>query len=112
MDYYKIKYELEKRNIPIKHFCSRIGITEQGLHQMIRKGSMKIELLEKISEELKLPMSFWFQETAHHPSLKHQHFNETEISLPIEQKKTPSFKSIDQLTTDLNKVLKSLANQE
>lgn len=37
-----------KKNIPIRWLAEDIGISEPGLHQMIRTGSMKADVLEKI----------------------------------------------------------------
>ncbi len=62
MRYSKIKLELEKRHIPFKSFCKKIGVSEQGLHQMIRNRSMKISTLERISDMLHLDMSYWFDD--------------------------------------------------
>lgn len=62
MNYYRIKRELERRNISIRSISKNIGVTEQGLHQMIRNGSMKISVLEEISKFLKVDVIYWFQD--------------------------------------------------
>lgn len=60
MNYYRIKRELERRNISIRSISKNIGVTEQGLHQMIRNGSMKISVLEEISKFLNVDITHWF----------------------------------------------------
>jgi transcriptional regulator with XRE-family HTH domain len=62
MNYRRIKTELERRNLSIKELCRRIEVSEQGLHQMIRKQSMKLEVLERISRVLNVDMAYWFRE--------------------------------------------------
>lgn len=62
MNYYRIKRELERRNISIRSISKNIGVTEQGLHQMIRNGSMKISVLEEISKFLNVDVTLWFQD--------------------------------------------------
>ena len=44
MNYGKIKLELERRGIILREFCRKIDITEQGLYQMIRNQSMKVDV--------------------------------------------------------------------
>lgn len=62
MNYYRIKRELERRNISIRSISKNIGVTEQGLHQMIRNGSMKISVLEEISKFLDVDIAHWFED--------------------------------------------------
>ena len=66
MNYRRIKTELEQRNLSIKELCHKIGVSEQGLHQMIRKQSMKLEVLERISRVLNVDMAYWFREDLDH----------------------------------------------
>ena len=62
MNYRRIKSVLSRRDISVKDLCRSINVSEQGLHQMIRKQSMKVEVLERISRVLNLDMAFWFHE--------------------------------------------------
>ncbi|MCD7973884.1 MAG: helix-turn-helix domain-containing protein [Candidatus Azobacteroides sp.] len=109
MNYDKIKPELEKRGIVIKDFCRRINITEQGLHQMIRNRSMKVEVLERVSEVLAVPISYWFDDLEKDgkvfSSIHDPHIDET-VPFYIKGKIQ---KRINSVTTELNKVLKDLA---
>ena len=99
MNYSKIKLELERRRITIKDFCRQIDITEQGLHQMIRNGSMKIDVLERISEVLGVPVTYWFND-------------KYDYEAPYrEPTKISDVQKIDNLTTELNVLLKSLVGK-
>ncbi|MBI9052503.1 MAG: helix-turn-helix domain-containing protein [Bacteroidales bacterium] len=62
MNYSKIKLLLSERNIPISEMTGNIGISEQGFHQMVRKRSMKIETLEKISIFLNVDVKTFFDD--------------------------------------------------
>jgi transcriptional regulator with XRE-family HTH domain len=61
MNYNEIKMLCERRRIPIKEVAAKCGITEAGLHQMIRNKSMKIDVLEKVAEVLEVPVSIFFE---------------------------------------------------
>lgn len=100
MNYNKIKRELERREITIKDFCRKVDITEQGLHQMIRNSSMKIDILERISEGLGVPVSFWFDEQTQETASRKQ------------PAKISDTQRIDKLTSDLNALLKSFAGKQ
>ena len=108
MNYYKIKSELEKRGISIKNFCRRINLTEQGFYQMIRNESMKVDVLERISEALNVPMSYWFNGKDYAPA------DNSGISPPVAEEKKEEFinpKHIDAVTNELNKLLKELSRR-
>ena len=105
MNYYNIKLELEKRGISVKDFCRQINLTEQGFYQMIRNESMKVDVLERISNALNVPVSYWFDAADYVP-------DETAaiVSLPVPENAEGfvSAKHIDAVTTELNKLLKGL----
>jgi transcriptional regulator with XRE-family HTH domain len=61
MDYSAIKALCDKRRISIKELAVRCGITEAGLHQMLRNQSMKIDILEKIAEVLNVSVGSFFE---------------------------------------------------
>lgn len=55
--------ELSKSNsIPIKTIAALLGITEQGLHKMIRQQTMSVEILEKIARILGVSVCCFFDE--------------------------------------------------
>jgi transcriptional regulator with XRE-family HTH domain len=96
MNYNKIKTELEDRGITIKDFCRQLNVTEQGLHQMIRNGSMKIDVLERISEVLDVPVTYWFIDKCEDAGQR------------SEPPKMSDVQKIDNITSELNVLLKSL----
>jgi transcriptional regulator with XRE-family HTH domain len=101
MDYSRIKTELDRKRMSLRDLCYRIDITEQGLHQMIRNKSMKIEVLERISQVLELPVSFWFSDS--------KDFKNAD-STNVEGQVKPNIihQKIDSLTKDLNDMLKDI----
>ena len=110
MDYNRIKTELEHQGKSVRELCFKIDITEQGLHQMIRKRSMKIETLERISNILSLPVSYWFEdekntENSVFKGSTHQTLNRKK------RKNKLSDEKIDDLTKNLNEMLKVIANK-
>jgi transcriptional regulator with XRE-family HTH domain len=60
MNYEEIKVLCDKRRMPVKELAAKCGITEAGLHQMLRNQSMKIDILEKIADVLDVPVSSFF----------------------------------------------------
>lgn len=58
-----IKNILEQRKISIKSFAAKVGMTEHGLHQMIRIGSTTTKTLERIAKELDVDTSIFFETT-------------------------------------------------
>lgn len=71
MNYVLIKDLAEQKGLTVKKLCEEVGITDAGLHQMIRNESMKIEILEKISEVLNIPVSTFFSESSDSSSSKY-----------------------------------------
>ncbi|MDR1342697.1 MAG: helix-turn-helix transcriptional regulator [Prevotellaceae bacterium] len=105
MNYHKIKIELERRKITIKAFCQQIGTTEQSLHQMIRNQSMKVDVLERISVALKVPIGYWFDDGSS---------AEKEVSAKQKDKNAGNAvtaERIDAVTGDLNSLLKALSKK-
>ena len=62
MNYERIKVLSEKKSIALKDIAYKIGVTEAGFHKMLTNKTMKIETLEKISEILEVPVSYFFDE--------------------------------------------------
>jgi transcriptional regulator with XRE-family HTH domain len=68
LDYNKIKKLIALKNISIKRFFEeQIGMTENGFHQAVRNHTLKVRDLEKISRELGVPVSYWFEEDENVP---------------------------------------------
>ena len=66
---------------------------------MIRNGSMKIEVLERISKVLDLPVSYWFDDTAR------------DLAWRNEPAKLSDSQRIDNVTAELNRLLKSISGK-
>lgn len=63
MDYSKIKKAITHNNYRLRDFIiEKIGMTEGGFYHAIKNHTLKIRDLEKISEALNLPMTYWFKE--------------------------------------------------
>lgn len=58
--YEKLKKVLAEKKITVKDLCERIGITEGGFYLTVKNNSFKVATLELISEELDIPMTYWF----------------------------------------------------
>ena len=113
MDYSRIKVELEQKSISIRDLCYKIDVTEQGLHQMIRNKSMKVEILERISNVLGLPVSYWFEDLTNTGNFTSNSSMGAAINSKL-GKQTPSkliYEKIDSLTKGLNEMLKAVASR-
>ena len=110
MDYSRIKIELEHKGISVRELCYKIDVTEQGLQQMIRKKSMKVEVLERISKVLYLPVSYWFEDekNAGNAVVKGSEHRDSNSK---KRKTKLSDEKIDALTQNLNEMLKVMANK-
>jgi len=113
MDYSRIKLEVDHKEMTIKDLCCRIGVTEQGLHQMIRKESMKVEILERISSVLELPVTYWFEGClAASCDINMIPNVDIEVVTNVKKRKRKKdnliLKKIELLTNELNRMLKEL----
>lgn len=70
---FKIRNLVEKQKITIRDLSKQVGITEQGLQKLIRQNSTKTDTLEKIAGVLKVPVSYFFEETETNVSIKMEH---------------------------------------
>ena len=110
MDYSRIKIELEHKGISVRELCYKIDVTEQGLHQMIRKKSMKVEILERISKVLYLPVSYWFENEKYTRDATVNGSDHCNLNNKKRKNKLSDDK-IDALTKNLNEMLKVMANK-
>ncbi len=63
LEYNKIKSEIEQRNFNLKYFIPKYtDMKPDGFRLACENGTLKIRTLQAISNTLKLPMSYWFQE--------------------------------------------------
>lgn len=63
MDYSNILIEMEKRRYPIEKTAVIAGLTGAGLRSALKKKTLRIEHLERISKEIGVPMVYWFQDS-------------------------------------------------
>ncbi|WP_044213641.1 hypothetical protein [Flammeovirga sp. OC4] len=56
----KIKSELKRNGIQIKQLCQKIDLTNDGLNNGLRTGSLKVIKLIDIANFLDLPMNYFF----------------------------------------------------
>ena len=59
----RIKKALFDKGWSQKKLCGEIEITENGFKSMLETGSMKISTLQRISEAMDIPLSFFLDET-------------------------------------------------
>ena len=63
MNYSKLKKKIRENKFTILHFCEEIiGISAAGFHQNVKKNDLRINILEKMSGKLGVPMVYWFEE--------------------------------------------------
>lgn len=56
----KIKELSRKKNISLKSIAEQIGVSEQGIHKMIREETMSAVVLEKITRILNVSVCMFF----------------------------------------------------
>ena len=55
-----IKVLLKEKNITIRDFSARVGLTEQGLQKLIRENTTRVDTLETIARELNVSIVEFF----------------------------------------------------
>ena len=58
----KLKRALKEKKVSQKTLAANIGMSETGFVQMINNSSIKVETLERICEELGLPINYFFED--------------------------------------------------
>ena len=62
MNLIRIKKISEKKDITLKSLCERINMSYQNLNRCIRENKISANDLEKISDVLEVPVSYFFEE--------------------------------------------------
>lgn len=62
MNYNKLKKKIKENKVTINDFCKQMGITAQGFHGNVKKNDLRINMLEKMSKALGVPIIYWFEE--------------------------------------------------
>ena len=60
MDFSQIKEVVKRRGFTVKALCEYVGLTENGFKYAIRKKTLKVSDLEKISNFLGVSMTYWY----------------------------------------------------
>lgn len=87
MNYSKLKDEIRAQYQEIKLFFEKesqtIGMTDGGFYQAVRNQSMKISTIELISQILKKPMAYWWEDESgnvNDPTMQYGNRYEGEIN--------------------------------
>lgn len=62
MIYKKIKDLASDKNMTLEKLSHKIDMSTGGFHEMVKKDSLKVRTLIKISQVLGVPMTYWFEE--------------------------------------------------
>lgn len=65
MDYSKITLLVKKQRITKAELAGLFGITYNGLSKKFNKGTLTVVELEKVSDFLKVPVSYFFEDKPH-----------------------------------------------
>lgn len=63
MDYLKLHKTIETSKVSFTDLCKKIHLTRKTLYNNIENKTLKVETLEKICKELKVPVTSFFSET-------------------------------------------------
>lgn len=58
----RIKKMLEGKKIPLKEFCTEIGITDSGFRKMQKNDSIKVSTLHEIAEYFNVTIDYFLNE--------------------------------------------------
>ncbi|NLF43358.1 MAG: helix-turn-helix transcriptional regulator [Bacteroidales bacterium] len=54
---------LKKKGLTRKDLANKLGMTEANIYKILKKESIDTKLLDRVSEILDVPISFWFDES-------------------------------------------------
>lgn len=63
MDYNIIKKIAENKQMTMREVCIKANVTEPGYYKMIKKGSMRVDVLENLAKALDVDISSFFNNT-------------------------------------------------
>lgn len=87
MDFSQIKEVVKRRGFTVKALCEYVGLTENGFKYAIRKQTLKVSDLEKISNFLGVSMNYWYHND--------EHINNSHVSEPQDvYRKTDSIRKM------------------
>jgi transcriptional regulator with XRE-family HTH domain len=62
MNYNKLENLVKSHNLDIVAFCTSIGMSKGGYYRMLQDKTLKVEVLERISDVLGVPVGVFFDE--------------------------------------------------
>jgi transcriptional regulator with XRE-family HTH domain len=62
---------VENKNMTIRELSNKIGMTDSAMHALIKKGSTNTSTLEKIAQELDVPVGYFFDDTPNNITANH-----------------------------------------
>ena len=58
----KIRKLIDDRNLTVKKFAEKIGVSEPGIHNILRSHDMKVSTLQKIADFFEVPITYFFDD--------------------------------------------------
>ena len=58
----RIKKLIDDKNLSIKGFAEKIGVSEPRIHNMFRSYDMKVSTLQKIADYFNVPITYFFDD--------------------------------------------------
>ncbi len=96
----KLQGLLRTKKMTIEEFVSKVGISKMGYYRIMKEANTSVKTMERISEVLEVPMSFWF-----------------EVGTPSNQEKEEEYinkykKDIEKLTEENQKLWKQIMEKD
>ncbi len=101
MDYEKIKKDVRKNGYTIKEFSEAIGMSDAGFHKAVREESFNMKTIQKMSEVLKKPVNYFFDDNNNFMFADSE--QKTKNELLLEQK----VKSLEKVIDGKDRVIKN-----
>jgi len=58
----RIRKLIDDNNLTVKGLAEKIGVSEPGLHNMLRAFDMKVSTLQKIADYFDVPITYFFDD--------------------------------------------------
>lgn len=117
MNYNKIEETIKAKNFQKTFFVEKVlGMTRKGFDLALARKTLKVRDLEKITEALKLPMNYWWEEDADlislEPSPKYENIKAQKEMARINNELERCYKTIDNLNDHITALKQKLALSE
>lgn len=87
----KLNLMLKSRSMTKKELCRRVGVTETGFAKMLENSTLRIDVLEKIANELGCDITYFISDNS----------SKVEVQPDWQREKENLLKQIDYLTSAL-----------